>query len=106
MRETGWKSFISLGAGRVRLEHWLVWRQVWQPVSQPANLISGGPVVQRIGLQFPKLTMQVRFLPGLPIQDLPSVPNDSSQSLRSGVRTVFHVEHFVVAFLYVHVSTY
>src|ERR1035437_8652323 len=40
--------------------------QVWQPVSQPANLISRGPVVQRIGLQFPKLTMQVRFLPGLP----------------------------------------
>jgi hypothetical protein len=41
-------------------------RRVWQPVSQPANLISRGPVVQRIGLQFPKLTMQVRFLPGLP----------------------------------------
>jgi sulfur carrier protein len=37
-----------------------------QPISQPANLISRGPVVQRIGLQFPKLTMQVRFLPGLP----------------------------------------
>jgi hypothetical protein len=41
-------------------------RLVWQPVSRPANLISSGPVVQRIGLQFPKLTMQVRFLPGLP----------------------------------------
>jgi hypothetical protein len=40
--------------------------QIWQPISQPANLISHGPVVQRIGLQFPKLTMQVRFLPGLP----------------------------------------
>src|SRR6202158_1107945 len=40
---------------------------VWQPVLQPANLISSGPVVQRIGLQFPKLNMQVRFLPGLPL---------------------------------------
>src|SRR5438309_1127381 len=30
-------------------------------VSQPTR-----PVVQPIGLQFPKLTMQVRFLPGLP----------------------------------------
>src|SRR5260370_22563353 len=42
--------------------------QVWQPLSQPANLICqflSGPVVQRIGLQFPKLNMQVRYLPAL-----------------------------------------
>ena len=46
---------------------------IWQPISQPANLIPHGPVVQRIGLQFPKLTMQVRFLPGLPSSLQPSL---------------------------------
>src|ERR1017187_6661234 len=75
-------------------------RQVWQPISQPANLISSGPVVQRIGLQFPKLTMQVRFLPGLPaiLRSRPS----GLIGTGTGVKTAAHAAVMPITYAALH----